>query len=325
MESIVVGIDIGGTMVRAGAVEKGGNILLLEEIKILANEGPQLGIKRIIHQIESIVNKTGLRLAGIGIGCTGPLDLKRGAIQNPYTLPGWEDVPITAPLRDYFSVPVVLENDADVAAIGEYWIGAGQGVERLMAVTIGTGIGTSFVYHGQIYRGLEGCHPEGGHIPLDPSGPLCYCGANGCWESLASGTAISEQARQAAAQYPESAMLKLAGGDIQKVDSSIAVLAAREQDPTACQVIKRSAMYMGLGIVSIINFFTPEMIVLSGGVMKSSDLFLPEIKKMVHQNNCMVPADQVQIVLARLGYYAGIAGAAYAVYQNLPDSKGTLP
>ena len=322
MNGIVVGVDIGGTMVRAGAVEKNGNILAIDETTIQAGEGPKSGLERIIHLIETILKKTDSRLDGIGLGCTGPLDIKRGVIQNPYTLPGWQEVPITSPLQSHFSVPVILENDADAAAMGEYWTGAGQGAKRLLAITVGTGIGTAFVLNGQIYRGLENCHPEGGHIPLDPSGPLCYCGANGCWEILASGTAITEQARQAVFQNPDSLMLALAGGELKKIDTSIAVQAARQHDPVACQVIHRAATYMGLGIVTAINFFAPEMIVLSGGVMKSSDLFLPEINKIVHQNNRMVPADQVQIVHAKLGYYAGLVGAAYSAYLQLQELKG---
>ena len=316
MNEIVIGIDLGGTMVRAGAVERDGHILSMGETSILASEGPRAGLERITGLIRELVSKTEARLVGIGIGSTGPLDLARGAIQNPYTLPGWEDVPITTPLQDAFKVPVQLENDADAAALGEYWCGAGQNVERLMAVTVGTGIGTSLIQKGQIYRGINNCHPEGGHIILDPSGPLCYCGANGCWEVLAAGPAISEQARQAALKHPESLMLTLARGEIDKIDSRTAASAARQQDPAACEVINRAARTMAQGIVNLINAFAPDTIVLSGGVMQSSDLFLPEIKKFVHQNNLMVPADDIQIVLARLGYYAGITGAAYTAYQK---------
>ncbi|MCE1252414.1 MAG: ROK family protein [Anaerolineae bacterium] len=322
MKHIVVGLDLGGTMLRAGAVEENGHVLCIEERNILASEGPEAGIKRIIEAIQSLLSKTQTQLSGIGIGCTGPLDLERGAIQNPYTLPGWQDVPITAPLSDYFSVPVTLENDADVAALGEYWCGAGQGVQRLVAVTFGTGVGSAFIYRGHIYRGLEGCHPEGGHSIVDPNGPLCYCGAHGCWESLASGTAISEFARQAAAANPASLMSSLAGGQVEKIDTPVVVDAARRGDPTAASIIQQAARYMGIGMVNVINFFAPEMIVLSGGVMKSSDLFLPEIINQVHQNNRMVPADHVLIVKAQLGYYAGITGAAYTIYQQLSATKG---
>jgi len=316
MDEIVIGIDLGGTMVRAGAVQRDGQILAMGETTIQASEGPNAGLGRISALINHLVAETGTSLLGIGIGSTGPLDLERGAIQNPYTLPGWEDVPITAHLQGIFNVPVQLENDADAAALGEYWCGAGQNVARLMAVTVGTGIGTSLIQKGQIYRGINNCHPEGGHIILDPSGPLCYCGANGCWEVLAAGPAISEQARQAALRHPESLMLALAHGKIDQIDSLTAASAARQQDPAACEVINRAARYMAQGIVNLINAFAPDTLVLSGGVMKSADLFLPEIRQFVHRNNRMVPADSIQIVLARLGYYAGITGAAYTVYQQ---------
>ena len=120
----------------------------------------------------------------------------RGTINNPYTLPTWEDVPIVDFLVDRFGVPVSLENDADAAALGEYWQGAGRDVQRLCAVTVGTGIGTAYILHGKIVRGNGGWHPEGGHMIIDPSGPQCYCGAKGCWESLASGSAIALFARE---------------------------------------------------------------------------------------------------------------------------------
>jgi len=151
MEPIVVGVDLGGTNVRAGAVSLDGRLVAAEMLPIEATRGPQYGLGRITAVIEHVMAKSGShQLLGIGVGSTGPIDRERGRVQNPYTLPTWENVSILDPLREHFKVPAVLENDADVAALGEAWLGAGKGVEQLVAVTVGTGIGTAFIYRGQM-------------------------------------------------------------------------------------------------------------------------------------------------------------------------------
>jgi len=231
------------------------------------------------------------------------------------------DVPIVSWMEDRFKVQACLENDADVAALGEYWMGAGKGVSRLYAITVGTGIGAAFVIDGQVYRGMGGFHPEGGHQVIDPSGPLCYCGAHGCWESLASGSAIARRAREMYAQSSQtegdSILGKLAQGDIERIDARMAAEAARQGDPMARQVIEQAARYFSLGVFNLLMLFFPEMIVLSGGVMKSLDLFMPAIQQAVSEAQPYLPAGDVRILPAQLGYYAGLYGAAYAILHKL--------
>ena len=317
MTEVVIGVDLGGTVVRAGAVDQDANLLAVSQAPIEAHLGAQAGLARIIAVIEKTLRKCGNgHLLGIGFGATGPVDRQLGAIQNPYTLPGWENVPVVAPLSEHFGVPVRLENDADVAALGEYWAGAGKGVRRLYAITLGTGIGTALIYDGQIYRGLDGSHPDGGHQIIDPTGPACYCGANGCWESLAAGPAIARQAREILLAFPSSRVLDLAHGDPNRIDAQMVALAAREGDALGRAVIEKAAWYFSLGLVNIITLFVPEMIVLSGGVMKSAGLFMPAVEAAVNAHNIMVPASQVRILPAQLGDQAGMIGAAYTIYQN---------
>lgn len=319
----VIGIDLGGTNVRGGMVDEQGNLLATSQVPIRAEEGVEQGLVRIITLIEKIAQDSSVsRLDGIGIGATGPVDPVEGTIQNPYTLPGWECVPIVARLQEHFHLPVTLENDADVAALGEYWLGAGKGVKRLYAVTIGTGVGTACILDGQIYRGLGGAHPDGGHHILDPSGPPCYCGANGCWESLASGTAIASQAQEETKEDHSSLLWKMTQGDPEQIDARMVAEAAMQNDPLARSVIERAARYISLGIVNIVTLFTPEMIVLSGGVMKSLDLFMPAIQEAMQVHNVMVPAAKVIIRPAALGYLAGLYGAAYTVLNNLGENHG---
>jgi len=315
MVEVVIGVDLGGTVVRAGAVDQDANLLAVSQAPIEAHLGAQAGLALIIAVIEKALGGCGNHhLIGIGFGATGPVDRRLGAIQNPFTLPGWENVPVAAPLYEHFGVPVRLENDADVAALGEYWAGAGKGVRRLYAITLGTGIGTALICDGQIYRGLDGSHPDGGHQIIDPTGPACYCGAKGCWESLAAGPAIARQAREILLAFPFSRVLDLAHGDPNRIDAQMVAQAAREGDTLGRAVMEKAAWYFSLGLVNIITLFVPEMIVLSGGVMRSASFFIPAIEAAVNDHNIMVPASQVRILPAQLGDQAGMIGAAYTIH-----------
>jgi len=313
MKRVVIGIDLGGTIVRAGAFDARGHLLSAREIPIEAARGPESGLRKIQRLIEQVWAETEAdALVGIGIGSTGPVDPIRGRIQNPFTLPTWDDVPISAWMQRAFNVPVTLENDADAAALGEYWKGAGQMTKRLFAVTLGTGVGTALIADGHIYRGMDGLHPEAGHMLLDPAGPLCYCGAHGCWESLCAGPAIVRDVLSR--DLFQSRLLQNAGGDRAKIDARMIASAARDGDPVARAAMEKAAGYFGLGIVNVIINFIPEMIVLSGGLMKSSDLFLPAMHQAIAAHSVMTPAKQVRILPAQLGYHAGLYGAAYTIW-----------
>lgn len=333
---IIIGVDIGGSQVRVGAINKQGELLALLESPIEAERGPQAGFERIASMIEKLLLSDQVKdvaekihLGGIGIGCTGPVDPVQGVVNNPYTLPTWENVPLRTWLQERFHVPVRLENDADVAALGEYWKGSGKGIKRLYAITVGTGIGTALIVDGQIYRGFDGCHPEGGHQVIDPSGPLCYCGAHGCWESLASGSAIARMTQEAVKtvyaegekyndeHIPFEASTLLASSlrnvEVDHIDASLVAKMAREGDPLAVRVMQKAAYYFSLGVVNVMLLFTPDMIVLSGGVMRSAELLMPALQEAMQRHNSMVPADKVLIRQAQLGSYAGVYGAAYTV------------
>lgn len=317
-EDIVIGIDLGGTMVRVGALDTSGNILVSNQSPIEADRGFEAGIECISGLVEQAIHQSsGGRLRGIGIGATGPVDPVLGTINNPYTLPGWDQVPITQALEQRFQTQVVLENDADAAALGEYWMGAGQKIKRLYAVTVGTGVGTSFILEGKIYRGVGGSHPEGGHHVVDPAGPLCYCGARGCMESLVAGPSIVRFACQKIEAGVPSILLEMVAGDLQKVDARLVFEAADRGDGMAREIVLQAARDFSLGLVNMIALFGPEMIVLSGGVMRRLDWFMPVLQQAVNDCSVINPSRDVQIIPAKLGYYAGMIGAAYTVVQKL--------
>lgn len=316
-EAMVIAVDLGGTMVRVGALSTQGTLLLVEQDEIEAIKGPHAGIQKICNLIEEVAGKCGGSFGGIGISCTGPLDLKAGVIQNPYTLPTWDQVPIVREIQNKFDVPVVLENDADAAALGEYWQGAGRGMARVYAVTVGTGIGTALVLNGKVLRGLNDFHPEGGHHVIDPAGPLCYCGMHGCWESLASGTAITQQARLALKTAPDSLLMEMVAGNPEEINTHLVAKAAIAGDATAQRVISKAATYLGLGITNVVMFFMPDIIILSGGVMQSAELFLPQIHTTLAAISEFVPTGKIEVMQAQLGYHANLYGAAYSILQRL--------
>jgi glucokinase len=316
MDRAVIGIDLGGTIVRAGAFDAQGNMLAVQETPIEAARGPEFGLRKIQKLAEQVRAESGAgALAGIGIGATGPVDPIQGVINNPFTLPTWENVPVIEWLEKAFSIPVTLENDADVAALGEYWQGAGQGIQRLYAVTVGTGVGTALILDGEIYRGLDGSHPEGGHMLLDPSGPLCYCKMRGCWESLCAGPAIEQRAREA--DLTGSRLLGMATGEKEKIEARMVFEAARLGDRAALSIVATFTRYFVQGILNVSILFVPDLIVLSGGVMRSADLFMPKVEATLQAYTEMVPAHRIRILPAKLGYYAGLYGAAYTIWSKV--------
>lgn len=314
---ILIGIDLGGTNVRAGAVTDEGQLLHRKDAPIEAARGPQAGLQTITRLIDEVIAQTGQPVLGLGVGATGPLDRQRGCIQNPYTLPGWEDVDILAPLRERFGVPVALENDADAAALGESWAGSGRGVKRMVMLTIGTGVGYALILDGEIYRGLSGEHPEGGHIPIDPSGPECYCGGRGCLESLVAGPAIARFASESEDATTNPFLQKIAG---EKLDAATIFEGARQEDLFCQNLVDQTASYIALGLVSIIMLTLPDCIVLTGGLLRSYDLLESKIRATLAGYDVIVPANKVQIQLSKLGQAAGLYGAARAAQLLLMEN-----
>jgi glucokinase len=223
-----------------------------------------------------------------------------GTLGNVNLLPGWEGGNPVEALSAAFDVPAAMENDADAAALGEAVWGAGKGKASLVYVTISTGIGASVILEGRLYRGAGGCHPEIGHHVIEPSGPLCSCGARGCWETLASGPSMVDWIRaNAPASY-------------QSPDLTAKLICARaqEKDEWARRAVEREAFYLGVGFANIVTVFCPDAIVLGGSVMKSAHLFIDRIHHVIRENCRLVPFERVEISLASLGPDVGLIGAA---------------
>jgi glucokinase len=293
-------VDIGGTKIAVGLVNDSGRVLSRKEMPTDAASYAN-GLAAIAGMLRETAQTAGVEFTGIGIGSTGPVDPFSGKFGEVDFLPGWRGQNPGTDLAHMFKVRVALENDADAAALAEAGWGAGKNKSRLIYVTVGTGIGGGIVFDGRLYRGVDGAHPELGHQVIDPSGPLCSCGYRGCWESLAAGPAmVAWLEANAPAEYPHRKQLT----------AKRVCQLAQEDDTPARQAVEREAYYMGLGLANLINLFTPDVIVLSGSVMKSAALFLDGIRTVICRGCRFVPFEKTEIVLASLGEDTNLIGAA---------------
>ena len=289
-------VDIGGTKIAVGMVNAEGNILAHTESPTAPEHGPQAGLASIVEMLQDVKQRAGGNLEGVGIGCTGPVNPLTGELERVEFLPEWEGLNLVAEIKKNFGVTAALENDADAAALGEFAWGAGRGTRRFIYVTVSTGIGGGIVFDGQLYRGVDGAHPELGHHVIDPSGPKCFCGARGCWESLASGPALAARGGQATAR---------------------AVCEAADRgDSVARAVVEAEARYLGMGLANLVTLFVPDVIALGGGVMQSRHLFWREIERTIQENCGLVPFEKTRLVPAQLAGNVGLAGAAQTWIQR---------
>jgi glucokinase len=293
-------VDIGGTKIAVGVVDDNGKVLSRMEAPTDPNRYSD-SIELIAHLLRKTAQRASAEITGIGIGSTGPVDPMRGAFGDVDFLPGWRGKSPVKDLSAVFNVSVALENDGDAAALAEAGWGAGRNRTRLIYVTVGTGIGGGIVLDGKLYRGVDGAHPEVGHHVVDPAGPQCTCGFRGCWESLAAGPAMVAWFQHNAPENDPHREGITAKGICEL---------ARQEDLVALKAVETEAYYLGLGLANLINLFTPDAIVLSGSVMKSSDLFLDRIRALIRSGCRFVPAEKAELMLASLGDDTNLIGAA---------------
>lgn len=292
-------IDIGGTKIAVGIVDENGVLLSRKEASSQSVEAYSDGVGAITDMLRESTRETGVDITGIGIGATGPVDPVTGRFGDLDFLPQWSGESLVDDLEKSFNIPVALENDADAAALAEAGWGAGRSKSRLIYVTIGTGIGGGIILDGQLYRGVDGAHPEIGHQVIETAGPPCSCGLNGCWEALAAGPAM---VRWMESQPEYSGRGELTAKRICEL--------ARAGDALALRAAERESFYLGIGLANLVNLFTPDSVILSGSVMKSADLFLDGARKVMRQGCRFVPLEKADLKLASLGEDANLIGAA---------------
>ncbi len=290
-------IDIGGTKIAVGVVDDAGRVLAHTACPTDPATGLEDAYQRIVFMLQQTAQEAGVQLKGIGIGCTGPVFPEQGTIGKVEFMPGWEGANLVHEISIRTGLSVALENDADAAALGEWAWGAGRGASTFLFVTVGTGIGVGLVIKGELYRGVSSAHPEIGHHVIDPSGPPCFCGAHGCWESLSSGPALE---RWAQAQHPRSPALSA---------REICAL-AQQGDQEAVTAVQHIAQYFSIGLANLVTLFIPECVAIGGGLMQAYPLFKDAIDTTIRRNCGLVPFEQVKVLPASLGAQTGLVGAA---------------
>ncbi|SPF47744.1 Glucokinase [Candidatus Sulfotelmatobacter kueseliae] len=293
-------VDIGGTKIAVGMVDDSGKVLSRMETPSDPNHYPA-SLEWMARALGETARHAGVEITGIGIGSTGPVDPMAGEFGEVDFLPGWRHKNLVNDLAQIFKVRVALENDGDAAALAEAGWGAGRNRSRLIYITVGTGIGGGIILDGKLYRGVDGAHPEVGHQVIDLAGPPCSCGFRGCWESLAAGPAmVTWLESHAPADYPH--RTGITGKRICEL--------ARQGDALALQAVEHEGFYLGLGLANLVTLFTPDVIILSGSVLKSAPLFMDRIRAVIGSGCRFVPAEKTELMLASLGEDTNLIGAA---------------
>lgn len=309
-----VGVDIGGTNLKAGLVDENGVLLATQKMKVASiadDDGLAWTVASLVQELAHTVNISVSDVASVGVGVPGTVEIRSGSINYTCNLP-LRNVPLRKLFHRYLSIPLYIENDANCAALAEFLVGAGRDSKRFVTITLGTGVGAGIVHNGKIYHGANGMAGEVGHMVIQRGGLPCPCGRHGCWEQYASATALKRMTAAALAAHPHSILAQVVAENEGRVSGQSAFIAARRGDPVGQQVCDEYVDYLACGVVNVVNIFQPDTLAIGGGVSNESDeqLLLP-LRRQVAAHSLPCNYDKMtKIVKAQLGNDAGIIGAA---------------
>ncbi|MDY6966559.1 MAG: ROK family protein [Halobacteriota archaeon] len=315
-ECTTIGIDLGGTKVATALVDGDGKILFSSRYPTNSGEGPERIVKDLIKVVERSQDEVGTIAEAIGVGVAGQVD-KAGVVRSAPSLP-FRNEPLQDRIEDELGIPTVVTNDVRVATYGEWKYGSGRGVEDLVVIFVGTGIGGGVVSGGRLLQGCTNTFGEIGHIPLVANGRKCRCKSRGCIEAYAGGWAIAERARDAVSEnhLEGGTIIELAGG-VEEVTSATVGDAYDRGDDLAGVIVVETGIYLGLGVVGIVNAFNPCCIVLGGGVIEGIPDIIGIVEKIVRENALTPNSEEVKFVKASLGDRAGVIGAAVMAREKM--------
>jgi len=319
-----VGLDVGGTSMKAGVVDDNAAEKSSISLPTEPEKGQEHGLATMCSAIRQAVQNAGLQLsdiAGIGVATPGTMDLKAGLILDPPNLKPWRNVPVRSHIADEFQLPTAFQNDANAAALGEYWAGAGKGARSLVFFTLGTGVGGGIIWNGEVLEGEHSHGAELGHMKIEMTNPrLCGCGKRGCLEAYASATAVVKRVYEAL-DLGESSMLSSWPTGDEDLTARDVFAAATKGDALARRIVDETAFYLAMGATNAMHTIDPEMVVFGGGMIAAGDEFLQRIRHYIAELAFPVPAERTQICFAQLGNDAGFIGAAACA--RLLVQKGT--
>ena len=305
-----VGISIGATGMSVGVTDGRLAVLATRHRGCDIRQGPEVVLAAALALVREVLEEVGVdKPMGAGVGVPGPVDFHRGVPVSPPIMPGWDGYPVRDAVSRELGCPVVLDNDVNVLAVGEQHAGVAKGARDFLYVKIGTGIGCGIVIDGDLYRGVNGCAGDIGHIRIEEFGPTCACGNTGCLEAFSGGAALARDATTAArsGRSPALAALLQEKGELTAVDVGTAV---SQGDPQAVQLIRDSGRHVGRVLAALVSFFNPGMIVIGGRVTGLGHALLSEIRGVTYRQSLPLATGNLPIVLSQLGDEGGVVGAA---------------
>ena len=317
----LVGVDLGGTNIVAGALaEDGSDVVALRSEPTRPDQGADAVVDRIVRMIDTVIAETiahsGAKrddVIGVGVGAPGPLDRERGIVVTTPNL-GWTNFPLRDVIAERVRLPVRIDNDANCATLGEWWMGAAKGANNVIGMTIGTGIGGGVILGGRLYHGSSDVAGEIGHATIDITGRRCKCGNYGCLEAYASGPSIADRAREALSG-DDCLMVKMAGGDPAKITAATVYEAAKKGDDVAIEVVRETSRFLGAGVANLLNIFNPDVVVICGGVTQAGETLFAPLRHEVRKRAFKPAVDACEIVPGVLAA-AGVVGAVAAYKQQ---------
>jgi len=319
---LTLGIDLGGSKIITAVVDPQGEMLSSSESITPTTKEREALIQSILDSAHHALKQAGVAISGIraiGVGAAGISNPEAGILFTSPNLPALRNVLLRDIIQERLGRKTFLINDADAAALGEFYFGAARGVSNFIYVTLSTGIGGGIVIDGKIYTGAIGAAGEVGHMTIDENGPNCNCGNRGCWETLASGTALAREAKNRIAGGVRTSILEYAEGDIEKVTAQAIHTAAQQGDSVAKELIARTGYYVGVGLANLINIFNPELIVIGGGLSTIGDMLLKPAFKVAGERAFKEAFQAVRFASAGLGRNSGVLGAAAYAFQEMKE------
>ena len=320
----ILGVDLGGTNIVVGTVaEDGSAVLGVSSTPTRPEDGADAVVGRIVQQCRESTAQAAAhgvkpeQVVGVGIGSPGPLDREQGIVLVTPNL-GWKNFPLRQRVSDGLGgLPATLDNDANCAVFGEWWLGAGRGSKHLVGLTIGTGIGGGIVIDGKLYHGVSDAAGEVGHTTIDSTGRRCKCGNYGCLEAYASGPNIAARAVEGVEAGAESKLPSYVGGDLTKITAQTVYQAAHDGDDYALEVVKETAKLLGAGVANLINIFNPDTVVIMGGVTLAGDRLFVPLRSEVRKRAFKTAVEHCQIKPGELPGTAGVVGAVATFKQQM--------
>jgi len=319
MKKYIVGLDVGGTHTKIAILNLRGRILAKDTFLTKKHKKKAL-IKAIAASVKGLLIEKQLKkrdFLGVGIGVPGLVDFEKGLVFCFTNIPGWKNVPLKKEIEKLMALPVFVDNDVKVMALGELTLGAGKGYKDIICLTLGTGVGGAVITDGKLYRGAALVAGEIGHIPINENGPLCNCGNRGCLEAYVGREYFLNDIKKELRKGEKSIIKKMAKNKLSDITPELLLKAAAKGDSFARRKWEEAGRHIGNALTGVVNLLNPELIIIGGGMAEAGKFIFEPVRKTIRKKAMSVQRKAVKVVKAKLGNDAGVVGAAELVKRNM--------